>query len=131
MQKDYTKIDEEFVEKGADLEHNRWARWQEYMFSKFVEHENGKGEYFCLPRELWERWSRQIDTPYLELSESEKESDRKETRNYLPLLHKAISLSEQSLLERVEELSIELETIDVRDILKALKHLPQEEVKNK
>ena len=29
---------EEFVEKGANLEHDRWARWQKYMFSKCKKH---------------------------------------------------------------------------------------------
>ena len=86
MLKTNKEIEEKFVEKGAELEHDRWARWQEYMFSKFVEHENGKGEYLCLHKDFWKRWNRQIDTKYIDLSEEEKESDRKETRNYLPLV---------------------------------------------
>jgi hypothetical protein len=74
---------ESFVEKGADIEHDRWARWQKYMFSKGTVDENG---VFHLPKDFVDRWFRQIDTPYSELSEPEKESDRKETRNYLPLI---------------------------------------------
>ena len=81
---------EEFVEKGANLEHDRWARWQKYMFSKCIE----KQEYWMktilltLPIELYKRWDRQIDTKYADLSEEEKESDRKEADRYLAILKK-------------------------------------------
>jgi len=77
--------EEEFVEKGAALEHDRWARWQEYMFSQCRDNDGG-GK--IVPLDLFLRWTRQINTPYSELSEKEKESDRKETRNYLPLISK-------------------------------------------
>lgn len=78
------KVIDEFVEKGAELEHDRWARWQKYMFSKGrIDTESGG---LIIPKELVDRWTRQIDTPYSELSEEEKESDRKETRHYIPLL---------------------------------------------
>ncbi len=79
----YKELEEEFVEEGANLEHDRWARWQSYMFSKGVKGADGS---LLIPRELVERWFRQIDTKYADLPEKEKESDRKETRNYLPLL---------------------------------------------
>lgn len=76
---------EKFIEEGAALEHERWAGWQKYMFSKGVKYPDGD---FHLPSELYERWLRQINTPYSELSEAEKESDRKEVRKYLPLISK-------------------------------------------
>jgi hypothetical protein len=82
--------EKEFVEKGADLEHTRWAKWQAYLHSKCVEHENGKGEWVCFPAELYKRWERQINTPYAELSEAEKESDREQVRPYLPLISHTI-----------------------------------------
>ena len=87
---------EEFVEAGANLEHIRWASWQKYMFSKgyvFSKQDGGKLELgdFVLPTEFVDRWFRQIDTKYKDLSEQEKESDRKETRNYLPLLKDLLS----------------------------------------
>ena len=77
---------QDFIEKGAALEHARWARWQAYLHRKCVEHENGKGEFVCFPAELFRRWERQINTPYEELTEQEKESDRREVREYLPFL---------------------------------------------
>jgi len=105
------KIEDEFVEKGADLEHDRWARWQKYMFSKmnYTEYEKDGRKIACyiLPADLWERWSRQIDTPYSELSEEEKESDRKETRNYLPLLTQALSQREEEVKGEIVKEAVE------------------------
>ena len=84
--------EEEVVEKGAEMEHDRWSGWQKHMFSKGTVDENG---VFHLPKEFVDRWFRQIDTPYSELSESEKESDRKETRNYIPLVQQQIDGAEK------------------------------------
>ncbi|MCC7570826.1 hypothetical protein KO465_05790 [Candidatus Micrarchaeota archaeon] len=72
----------EFIEKGAVLEHERWARWQAYLFSKSEWTKDG----YLIPKELCKRWQRQIDTPYPKLSEKEKESDREEVRKYLPII---------------------------------------------
>ena len=77
---------EGLMEQLADIEHERWGKWQAYMHSKCVEHENGKGEWVCFPAELYRRWERQINTPYAELSEAEKESDREQVRPYLKLI---------------------------------------------
>jgi hypothetical protein len=51
-------------EKAAALEHEQWAHWTEYMLNN-------------LTPENIERWKRQIKIPYAELSEKEKDSDRK------------------------------------------------------
>lgn len=87
------KVIEEFIEKGADLEHERWAKWQEYFFSKCqikpqsqLDGMDDRYVYFALSKDLYERWNRQIITKYPELSEREKESDRIEVRKYLPLI---------------------------------------------
>ena len=93
------EIEKEFVEKGADLEHQRWARWQAYCHRILREN--------CSSIKLEEvlaRWDRQIATPYSELSEQEKESDRKETRNYLPLLEAALQAQKAEILGKVEKM---------------------------
>ena len=59
----------------ADLEHARWSRWQRYMHSKCVQHADGS---LTIPTYLVAGWERQILTTYDKLSESEKDSDRKE-----------------------------------------------------
>jgi hypothetical protein len=95
------KNDKRFIEKGADLEHDRWAGWQKYLFGK-CEHkpytENGS---LTIPSFLVKRWQRQIDTPYENLSEQEKESDRNEVRKYLPLL-KEMRIKELEALVEIE-----------------------------
>jgi hypothetical protein len=67
------------LEDWASDEHNRWAGWQAYLFSKSEWTKDG----YLIPKDLCERWQRQIDTPYEKLLEQEKESDRKEVRKYL------------------------------------------------
>lgn len=93
-------ISEELMEELAAIEHDRWSKWQKYLHSKCVEHENGKGEFVCFPSESFLHWERQIATPYSELSEKEKESDREQVRSYLPLLRK-------ELREKVEEMKMQ------------------------
>lgn len=89
---------EEFVEKGAYLEHERWSKWQSYFFSKCQvkpqSQVNGMDDryvYLALPKDLYDRWNRQMNTLYPELSEQERESDRIEVRKYLPLVSSIIS----------------------------------------
>ncbi len=89
----------EFIEKGADLEHTRWANWQRHLHGKCVEDQTGAWMYF--PKELWQHWERQIATPYNLLSEKEKESDRKEVRTYLPLIRATIKASQEALLREI------------------------------
>jgi len=90
--------EEAFVEKGAELEHKRWSGWQDYFFRncKTIEYQDEVS--LVLPRELYDRWKRQIGTPYSELSEPEKESDRRETREYLPLVKQAIQTREREIV---------------------------------
>lgn len=93
---------QKFVEEGANIEHDRWARWQKHMFSKMrVNVDNS----MTLPEEFCDRWFRQIDTKYEDLSEEEKESDRKETYNYLPLIRTIVleAKSEAYTQGRIDE----------------------------
>jgi hypothetical protein len=59
-------------ERAAELEHEQWAHWTDYMLQTLLNAhpELGKDENVI-------RWSRQILTQYKDLSEKEKESDRK------------------------------------------------------
>jgi hypothetical protein len=72
--------EEEFIEWAAANEHARWARWQSYLHSKCTRNADGS---MTIPSDLVERWQRQMETPYEQLSEVEKESDREEVRPYL------------------------------------------------
>ncbi len=64
------------IEKLAAIEHKRWARWHKYCRTNWT------------PENI-ARWDRQAETPYSDLSESEKESDRKEVREYFDIVFQA------------------------------------------
>lgn len=50
-------------EKLAELEHDQWAHWTVYFLNNLTD-------------KNIERWQRQINIPYSELTETEKDSDR-------------------------------------------------------
>lgn len=60
----------ELMEKLADIEHERWSGWMRYMFA------NRSPDNII-------RWMGQMNTPYSELPEYTKESDRVEVRKTL------------------------------------------------
>jgi hypothetical protein len=76
---------EELTEVLAAIEHKRWSDWQRYVHSEGARTENGD---LLLPARLVDGWERQMDTAYANLTEAEKESDRKQVRSYLPLVLK-------------------------------------------
>jgi len=66
----------EVVEAVAEQAHVAWSGWTRWMIDVWSP-------------EAVARWERQIATPYADLSESEKESDRKEARAYLAAIDRA------------------------------------------
>lgn len=78
---------EGLIEKLADVEHERWSHWQSYLHSKCQRTSDGS---LVIPANLVEQWESQINTPYSELSEQEKESDREQVRRYLPIIADAL-----------------------------------------
>jgi len=109
MTKTNEEIVEEFVENGAHIEHERWSKWQAHFFKCCnVANDDGVIVNLHLPKNLYERWLRQIATPYAELSEPEKESDRREVRSYIPLLQQALTLKDTQHEEEMREMLVSL-----------------------
>jgi hypothetical protein len=79
---------DQLLETLAAIEHERWSHWQRYMHSKCVP--QGDDGALLIPADLVRQWENQIATPYSELTEEEKESDREQVRKYLPLIVSAI-----------------------------------------
>lgn len=79
------------IEKMADMEHMRWAKWQNYLHSFLTW--NNEIQAWVLPHEKKDHWQMQINTPYQMLSEKEKESDRDQVKPYLPLIQTQKHLS--------------------------------------
>lgn len=71
------------IEDLAAIEHERWSHWQRYMHANAKHQEDGS---LLLSPELVQRWEAQMSTKYIDLNESEKESDREQVRRYLPLI---------------------------------------------
>ncbi|MDN8069666.1 hypothetical protein [Burkholderia vietnamiensis] len=78
-------VPNEILEQLAAAEHERWAHWQRYMHSKAIQNSDGS---LTIPAELVSRWERLMNTPYAELTENERQSDREQVQRYLPLLTK-------------------------------------------
>lgn len=76
------------IDALADIEHDRWSHWQRYMHEKGVRQADGS---LLIPPDLVAQWDRQIATPYAELSEEEKESDREQVRKYLPTIAEGLA----------------------------------------
>lgn len=77
----------DLIETLAGIEHQRWADWQKYLHSTAGPDptHSGQGALLLMP-ELVKGWERQILTPYAQLSEAEKESDREQVMRYWPVL---------------------------------------------
>jgi hypothetical protein len=70
----------ELLEKVAAFQHLAWSHWTKYMLEKVATQSAEETEKDVL------RWKRQIDTPYEQLSEKEKESDREWARKVLEII---------------------------------------------
>ena len=73
------------MEDMADQEHDSWARWMEHLFKKSKKNSDGS---VTIPKDKVDRWERQMKTDYEDLTNSEKESDRKEVRKFIKIIKK-------------------------------------------
>ena len=73
----------DLLEQLAAIEHERWAHWQRFMHEQGLRQPDGS---IVLPAKLVTKWDRLIDTPYSQLTEKERESDREQVRRYLPIV---------------------------------------------
>ena len=70
-------------ENLAKLAHEQWSGWMEYLFSKGMFNSDGT---WTMPQWAVDRWKRQMKTDYKDLSESEKNSDRKEADKFIRVM---------------------------------------------
>lgn len=100
---------ESIGERIADLVHQQWAHWAWYMLGNLTD-KNIK------------RWRKQMDTPYENLSEMEKDSDRIFVAPYLAIIEEApiiIPMTEEMVNVLGE--AREAERKKIRDVVEGLK----------
>lgn len=72
-----------YREPLAALAHTQWSGWMKYMFDKSRRNPGGS---ITIPAALVARWTRQMQTPYADLPDEERASDRREAEKVLGLL---------------------------------------------
>lgn len=70
----------------AAYAHEAWSGWMRYMFSKCFS--SALAGDMVIPEQSVNRWMRQMATPYADLPESEKKSDREEADKMLAIMEK-------------------------------------------
>ena len=70
-------------EKLAELAHEQWSDWMEYLFSQGTFNSDGT---WTMPEWAVNRWAIQLGMPYNRLSEEEKESERKQADKFLAVI---------------------------------------------
>jgi hypothetical protein len=75
--------DPELMEILAAIEHERWSGWMRWMFDNWTD-------------ENIARWKTQMVTPYCDLPEYSKESDRKEVRKTLEAIKQHLGFEPKS-----------------------------------
>ncbi len=85
-------LKKEKIEAFADLAHQQWSGWMIYLFEKSEGNPDGT---VTIPKLAVDRWMRQIRTPYKDLTEEEKESDRQEAIKILNIIERSALFMER------------------------------------
>ena len=80
LQKVSKFIEERLMEELASTEHERWSSWQQYLFDTGKCNSDGS---VTLRWEDVEHWKKLIETPYKDLPEHSKQSDRDQVMKYI------------------------------------------------
>ena len=99
-------MDDDLREALAAYAHDAWAAYMNYHLSKC---ERGDGS-FAIPYDYWRALRHQIIRPYAELSDEEREWDRKEADKMLAIVAPALAAAKQ----RAEAAERELERVRVQ-----------------
>ena len=99
---------EDLRQQLAAIEHQRWSDWQRYMHDKMrlIPASGGDMRLWKLD---YDRWEKQITTPYAELSEGEKVSDMEQVDRYWPLIQLAI---DKAVAEKLRDLRVRMVLIN-------------------
>lgn len=82
----------ELIEELAAIQHKIWLEWMHSLFSQCEVEEvlrsgdNSPIGCLIIPKQLIDKWTRQIKTPYSELTEEEKQKDRDQVMKFIHLI---------------------------------------------
>lgn len=76
----------EVREQLADYAHEAWSGWMRYLFDLSIDAGSGS---VLIHGDQVRRWKRQMNAPYADLPESERESDRDEADKMLAIMQPA------------------------------------------
>ena len=108
-------MSDELREQLADIQHAIWAHWMGYMFGCG---EFRKDDTWVMPAEKLERWWRQKEAPYSELSDKERESDRHQADKILAVVQPALAAANA----RAEAAERELAAVPMEAIRRYFDH---------
>lgn len=75
-------MNDKLIEILSENEHNRWSNWQKYLHSKCMSSKYG----YIIPKLYVKNLNKLINTKYNDLSEEQKENDRKEVKKILKII---------------------------------------------
>lgn len=81
-------MEEQPVEQLAEYAHEAWSKWMKHVFEECAR-EDILTYAYIIPPEHRRRWERQMNTPYQDLPEIEKESDLVEAFDILRVIQRA------------------------------------------
>lgn len=97
-----------FEEFLAETEHERWSDWMKWVFEVSMRNPDGS---VTIPPGLVERWTRQMNTPYDDLSYEEKEKDREQVARYWEYIDEMYDLIEELRSETVGAITAQIEEL--------------------
>lgn len=71
------------LEKIASVQHDIWSHWMTYLFEVSTLNKDGS---VTIPADKVERWKRQMNTNYSELSNDEKKSDLEQAKKIITII---------------------------------------------
>ena len=85
------KTEFKLLEQVANIQHSIWSHWMEYVFTS-CGRRNEDGS-FTIPAKFVDRWERQLQTDYSDLTDKEKKSDKEQARYLLDAIFSNTDIS--------------------------------------
>ena len=74
--------EEQIQESFAAFFHQQWADWMTYLFSETILED----DLYAINENQVEKWTRQMNTPYSELPENEKDIGREQVEKFMTFM---------------------------------------------